>query len=494
MKKILTIAGLVSVLGFATALALAVSPTLSLNPTSGTLGTVSAISIAHFNGNAAVHFTITGHTGNIETSTITTNNGGNNTSGTITIIIPLDVVSGVNTITASDGTNSATAMFTVIAATTSQTITFDALPAKVYGDPDFTVSATATSGLTPIFTSSSTPICTVSGSTVHIVTAGSCTIVAYQAGNGTYAAATPVPQTFTVNKATTSIAITNTSYLNDNTAKSVTVTTTPTVSYTVTYDGFASAPSTIGTHAVTVTANDPNYTGTATATLTIANNLPVIMLLGDSTTFWSVNYNNVVDAGATATDFEDGKLSVTQDTPMTADNVGTYTITYAATDSLGATSTVTRTVIVVPQSGGAGGPNGVPGCMDLKALNYDVGAIYSGFCSYPPKPKGEVLGTSTSTLPTGTSTTTSSFVTSTSQGQVLGASKYAFGRNLGFGARGTDVEELQKLLITAGNLRLASTTQCFGSLTKAAVLTWQAKNKLPATGYFGTLSRAFTAQ
>ena len=44
-------------------------------------------------------------------------------------------------------------------------------------------------------------ICTVSGTTVHIVAAGGCTIAADQAGDATYNAATTVFQSFNVDKA-----------------------------------------------------------------------------------------------------------------------------------------------------------------------------------------------------------------------------------------------------------------------------------------------------
>ena len=42
--------------------------------------------------------------------------------------------------------------------------------------------------------------CTVSGSTVHLTSAGSCTITASQAGNANYNAAADVPQSFTINQ------------------------------------------------------------------------------------------------------------------------------------------------------------------------------------------------------------------------------------------------------------------------------------------------------
>jgi hypothetical protein len=50
------------------------------------------------------------------------------------------------------------------------------------------------------FASTTTSICTVSGSTVTGVALGTCTITANQAGNANYNAAAQVTQSFTVNK------------------------------------------------------------------------------------------------------------------------------------------------------------------------------------------------------------------------------------------------------------------------------------------------------
>lgn len=99
---------------------------------------------------------------------------------------------------ASAGTNS------LSIAQASQTITFGALANKTYGDPPFTVGATASSGLAVSFSASGN--CTVSGTTVTITGAGSCTVTASQAGNTNYLAAANVPQSFNIAKASQSIA------------------------------------------------------------------------------------------------------------------------------------------------------------------------------------------------------------------------------------------------------------------------------------------------
>jgi hypothetical protein len=94
----------------------------------------------------------------------------------------------------------------VTAQKASQTIDFAPLADKTYGDSDFTVSATASSGLAVSFGASGQ--CNVSGNTVHLTGPGSCTITASQAGNSNYSAATDVPQTFQVNSAETLSKIT----------------------------------------------------------------------------------------------------------------------------------------------------------------------------------------------------------------------------------------------------------------------------------------------
>ena len=91
-------------------------------------------------------------------------------------------------------------------ALTSQTITFNTLAGKTYGDAPFTVSATASSGIPVTFSSLTTAICTLGGTTVTLVAAGTCTIQASQSGNATYAAATAVSRSFTVAKAAQTIA------------------------------------------------------------------------------------------------------------------------------------------------------------------------------------------------------------------------------------------------------------------------------------------------
>ncbi|MEO6497389.1 MAG: cadherin-like beta sandwich domain-containing protein, partial [Mucilaginibacter sp.] len=83
-----------------------------------------------------------------------------------------------------------------------QTITFAALPAKTYGDGNFTPAASTTSGLTITWASSNTGVATVDANgNISIKGAGTASITVSQAGNNTYLAAANVSQTITVNKA-----------------------------------------------------------------------------------------------------------------------------------------------------------------------------------------------------------------------------------------------------------------------------------------------------
>jgi hypothetical protein len=81
----------------------------------------------------------------------------------------------------------------------SQTITFAALAAKTFGNADFSVAATSSSGLAVSFVASGT--CSVSGAVVHLTAPGPCTVTASQTGDANYNAAADVAQTFRIAKA-----------------------------------------------------------------------------------------------------------------------------------------------------------------------------------------------------------------------------------------------------------------------------------------------------
>jgi hypothetical protein len=82
---------------------------------------------------------------------------------------------------------------------TPQTIAFAAIPPQTLNS-SLPLIASASSGLAVSFASSTTSICTVSNSTASLIAAGTCTIVASQAGNSSYGPATPVTQSFSVTR------------------------------------------------------------------------------------------------------------------------------------------------------------------------------------------------------------------------------------------------------------------------------------------------------
>ncbi len=83
----------------------------------------------------------------------------------------------------------------------SQTITFNELAPRPLGDPPFTLTASASSGLQLTYSSSNLAVATISGSTVTILSVGTTDITARQAGNSTYAPAR-YTRTLTVTEST----------------------------------------------------------------------------------------------------------------------------------------------------------------------------------------------------------------------------------------------------------------------------------------------------
>lgn len=96
------------------------------------------------------------------------------------------------------------ATVTIVGGKFDQAISFPAVPDRTFGDPDFTASATASSGLSVSFLASGS--CVVTGSTIHISGAGMCSLTALQAGNTSYNAAPQIQRSFSIAKAPQTIA------------------------------------------------------------------------------------------------------------------------------------------------------------------------------------------------------------------------------------------------------------------------------------------------
>ena len=87
--------------------------------------------------------------------------------------------------------------FTVLLA--PQTITFAALPDKMFGDPDFQVTATASSGL-PVTFNTFVECTLLPGNVVRLIGVGYCVVRASQAGNANYHSAPSVQHAFNIAK------------------------------------------------------------------------------------------------------------------------------------------------------------------------------------------------------------------------------------------------------------------------------------------------------
>jgi hypothetical protein len=169
-----------------------------------------------------------------------------------------------------------------------QTITFNELPNKTYGDLPFALSATASSGLPVSFeivSQDPATIISLNGSTITINGAGTARIRATQPGNDTYRAAPAVERTLLINKAPLTVTAANktkvqgaanppltyaySGFVNGDDAGDI---DTPPVATTT-----ATANSPAGTYPITVSGgSDNNYAFTYVAgTLTITGGEPV---------------------------------------------------------------------------------------------------------------------------------------------------------------------------------------------------------------------------
>ena len=155
-------------------------------------------------------------------------------------------------------------------------------PASPMYGQTVTVSATVSGpGLTPagtvVFTvDSSTTTATVTGgvatATLTGLNAGAHTVsAAYTSSNGFAPASTSAATNFTVSQAMATVTLSNLMQTYIGSPLSATAATTPAgLGVSFNYSGSATAPTAAGSYAVLATINNPNYSGSASGTLTIA--------------------------------------------------------------------------------------------------------------------------------------------------------------------------------------------------------------------------------
>ena len=180
---------------------------------------------------------------------------------------------------------------------------------------------------------------------------------------------------------------------------------------------------------------------------------------------------------STATSTDGGIVWTTSFTPNTGTSVTTNIIMVGTgvTDLTGniLTSTSTSANYVVNTLGTLSGGGGGGG-----------GGGSSSATLYPTS-SSAVAATTGAAVATTASTETVSAPT----GAVLGIYTVNFKSDLKVGSKGTDVTELQKILIKEGLLN-SEPTGYFGKATQDALKKLQSKNKLPANGLFGPMTRS----
>ncbi|MGH9408664.1 MAG: DNA/RNA non-specific endonuclease [Vicinamibacterales bacterium] len=264
----------------------------------------------------------------------------------------------------------------------AQTITFPAIAPHAYGDSDFAVNATASSGLPVAIAVVSGPA-TINDGLVHPTGPGMVTIRATQAGNvdlstpasvpTEFASAAPVDQSFAVEKGTPGFSDLAPSSIEAGTA-STTVSgviavngLVPTGSVTITLgtQGAAASIGAAGAFSASVAtgtltpagspysisfsyAGDANFAPvSASSTMTATDTTPPVVSVTSVTVNQASAGGAVATFGATASDLVDGTLTpVCSPASGSTFPVGTTIVTCRATDAHGNTGTGTGTVTV----------------------------------------------------------------------------------------------------------------------------------------------------
>ena len=320
------------------------------------------------------------------------------------------------TISATVYSSSTSATQTLGVTQATQTITFGPLGNKIYGDQPFAASATGGASGNPVtFTAGPSSVCTsggTNGSTITIAGAGTCTVTAHQAGNSSYAAATDVPQSFTVNPATPVVAVTDPAPTFDGNSHVATATaigvdghTAVSGTFSFTYDGSSTAPTNAKTSYAVVadfTSTDPNYTNaTGNGTLTIKQATSTTTVVGGTFTFDASPHS------ATVTVTGAGGLNLTPNASYTgscnaapvhvAETTPTCTASYTFAGDANHTGSSGSDVIVITKApsttvvsdGGSFGFDGnahaaTVAVTGVGGLNLTPAAVYSGACSAAP--------------------------------------------------------------------------------------------------------------
>ena len=249
---------------------------------------------------------------------------------------------------------------------TAQIITFNPLPNQTYGVAPITLTATASSGV-PVTYTVTGPARLVGSATLSVTGAGAVSVTAQQLGNGTYAPAPTVTQSFTVGKAPLTItpAPASRQYGQPDPAFSYTVTglvngdTTSVITGAPIYTDTATSTSDPGAYPVTLTQGTlaaQNYTFTfAAGTLTItpaAQTItfpPLPSLNGNSN---QLPLSATATSGLPVTYTATGVVSIVAGNILQVNGVGAATVTALQTGNTdyAAAAPVTQNITIAPIS------------------------------------------------------------------------------------------------------------------------------------------------
>ncbi|MDD2871938.1 MAG: DUF5011 domain-containing protein, partial [Candidatus Gracilibacteria bacterium] len=176
-------------------------------------------------------------------------------------------------------------------------------------------------------------------------------------------------QTFTTTAGTPLTLATITA--NDNVDGALTVTQTGTVDF-----------NTVGTYTVTYTATDAASNSSSITHTYVVNVVPdttAPVLSSTNQTFTTTAGTPLTLATVTANDAVDGSVTVTQTGTVDFNTVGTYTVTYSATDAASNSSSITHTYVVnaIPNTA----PTASDGSTDLGILGFTYNGDLASYIS-----------------------------------------------------------------------------------------------------------------
>ena len=180
-----------------------------------------------------------------------------------------------------------------------QTISF-ANPGDQFATNTVILAATASSGLPVGFAVTEGPGVITGLTNLTFTNEGSVSILATQSGDQNWNAAAPATNTFAVSKASATVTLGSLNQVYDAGPKAATAATAPAgLSVAFTYDGSATAPTEVGSYAVTGVVDSALYEGSDSGTLTVSWPDPTTNSIPWSDDFESYNNGRPLINGVT---------------------------------------------------------------------------------------------------------------------------------------------------------------------------------------------------